>query len=96
MAPDHADMDLSEDDLTGQLQQLADEFSLSPSQTEAVRDELESLIDERTEGAALDEGEKELMVHLMASVVRQSLDQPSSGEAEIIQHARLCDLDLFS
>lgn len=69
------DIKLSKKDAEGQFERLADELSLSERQLEEVRSEIMAIIEEQTVGEDIDEENKEAMANIMASTIRQELDQ---------------------
>ncbi len=74
--PDTTNIDIEldlEGDVDDHLAQLADEFALTRSQLEDVREELETLIDERAPDAEPEM--REVMMNTMLTTLRQTLDQ---------------------
>lgn len=69
------DISISEEDAEGQFERLADELALSRSQLAEVRGEIMSIIEERTADEDVDEEQKETMANIMASTIRQEIDQ---------------------
>jgi len=74
--PDTTNIDIEldlEGDVDDHLAQLADEFALTRSQTEDVREELELLIDEQAPDA--DSETRNVMMKTLLTTLRQTLDQ---------------------
>lgn len=85
------DIELSEEDLDGQFDRLADEFALSKSQLDGVRSEIESIVEEKTKGKDVDSQTKEAMANVMASTIRQEMKQLEGKETNIGGVSRLWD-----
>lgn len=66
---------LSEKDTEGQFERLADELALSKSQQEEVRRRIMAIVEERTRGENIDPENKIAMANIMASTIRQELNQ---------------------